>query len=125
MGWRTLRPLSRHLGLTALPRLRCTPGETSIQDWRASYGNMDLVSFPLWTTAMAGHSGQMSHCSGFQPLVYILFVCSLADCYFGFGCSRVLGILVAPRSSTFWDVLDGISTSTSSYLVNKSCLTLL
>src|SRR4051812_9323007 len=22
----------------------------------------------------------------FQPLVYILFVCSLADCYLGFGC---------------------------------------
>ena len=43
---RTLRTLSRHLGLTTLPRLRCTPGETSIQGWRASYGNMDVVSFP-------------------------------------------------------------------------------
>ena len=36
----------RHLGLIALPRLRRTPGEPSIQDWRASYGNMDVVSFP-------------------------------------------------------------------------------
>src|SRR3954471_20426 len=80
-----LRPLSRHLGLTALPRLRRTPGETSIQDWRASYGNMDVVSSPLWTTVMAGRSGQMSHCSGFN-LSYILFVCSLAHGYLGFGC---------------------------------------
>src|SRR3954471_10960665 len=77
MCWCTLRPLSQHLGLTALPRLRLTPGETSIQDWRASYGNMDVVSIPLWTTVMAGRSGQMSHCSGFQPLVYI--VCVLAS----------------------------------------------
>src|SRR3954470_3769266 len=100
MCWRTLRTLSRHLELIALPRLRRTPGETSIQDWRASYGNMDVVSFPLWTTVMAGRSGQMSHCSGFQPLVYILFVCSLADCYLGFGCLG-FGILVAPRLSTF------------------------
>src|SRR3954466_9780646 len=75
--------LSRHLGFTALPRLRRTAGETSIQDWQASYGNMDVVSFPLWTTVMAGRSGQMSHCSGFQPLVYIV-VCSLADYYLGF-----------------------------------------
>src|SRR3954470_5469907 len=82
----SLRTLSRHLGLTALPRLRRTPGETSIQDWRASYGNVDVVSFPLWPTVMAGRSGQMSHCSGFQPLVYLV-VCSLADYYLGFGCS--------------------------------------
>src|SRR4051812_49977062 len=79
----------RHLRLTALPHLRRTPGETSIQDWRASYGNMDVVSFPLWTTVMAGRSGQMAPCSGFQPLVSILFVCSLADCYFGVGCLGV------------------------------------
>src|SRR3954468_22489840 len=64
---------------------RRPPGETSIQDWRASYGNMDVVSSPLWTTVMAGRSGQMSHCSGFN-LSYILFVCSLAHGYLGFGC---------------------------------------
>src|SRR3954469_8618897 len=93
----SLRPLSRHLGLTALPRLRRTPGETSIQDWRASYGNVDVVSFPLWTTVMAGRSWQMSHCSGFQPLVYIV-VCSLADYYLGFGRSW-FGNPVVPLAS--------------------------
>src|SRR4051812_29660342 len=36
-----------------------------------------------------------------------------------------LGILVAPRLSTFRVDLGGISASTSSYLVKKSCLTLL
>src|ERR1043165_3696545 len=106
MCWHTLRPLSRHLGLTALPRLRRTPGETSIQDWRASYGIMDVVSFPLWTTVMAGRSGQMSHCSGFQPLVYI--VCVLASRLLSWVRMFLgLGILVAPRSSTFRVTLGG------------------
>src|SRR3954467_9274363 len=100
MCWRTLRPLSRHLGLTAPPHLRRTPDETSIQDWRASYGNMDVGAFPLWTTVMAGRSGQMSHCPGFQPLVYI--VCVLASRLLSW--VRIfsgLRILVAPRPSTF------------------------
>src|SRR3954468_3047161 len=73
------------LGVDCSTSLTAYPGETSIQDWRASYGNMDVVSFPRWTTVMAGRSGQMSHCSG-SNRSYILFVCSLADCYLGFRC---------------------------------------
>src|SRR3954470_6116800 len=55
---------------------------------------------------MAGPSGPMSHCPGFQPLVYI--VCVLASRLLSWvRMFSGLGILVAPRSSTFRVTLGG------------------
>src|SRR3954470_10844555 len=60
-------------------------------------------------TVMAGRSGQMSQCSGFQPLVYIVCVLDSRLLYWVQMFSG-LGILVAPRLSTFRVNLGGISS---------------
>src|SRR3954464_6803630 len=57
---------------------------------------------------MAGRSGQMYQCSGFQPLVYIVCVLASSLLYWVRMFSG-LGIRVAPRLSTFWVNLGGIS----------------
>src|SRR3954462_8130429 len=58
---------------------------------------------------MAGRSGQMSQCSGLQPLVYI--VCVLASrLLYWVRMFSGLGILLAPRLSTFRVNLVGISS---------------
>src|SRR3954464_9789916 len=60
------------------------------------------------------------------PTARIYIVCVLASILlFLVRMFSGLGILVAPRLSTFRVELGGISASTSSYLVKKSCLTLL
>src|SRR3954468_24865528 len=124
MGWRTLRTLSRHLGLTALPRLRRTPGETSI--W---VGGHPMVIWMWCLPPMDDRDGGplRADVSMFRfPTARIYIVCLLASrLLYWIQMFSGLGILVAPRSSTFRVVLGGISASTSSYLVKKSCLTLL
>src|SRR3954469_16073425 len=60
------------------------------------------------------------------PTARIYIVCVLASrLLFLVRMFLGLGILVAPRLSTFRVDLGGISASTSSYLMKKSCLTLL
>src|SRR4051812_2300339 len=57
---------------------------------------------------------------------YIYIVCVLASrLLYWVQMFSGLGILVAPRSSTFLVVLGGITASTSSFPVKKPCLTLL
>src|SRR4051812_23946427 len=118
MCWRTLGPLSRHLGLTALPLLRRTPGETSIQDWRHP-----MVIWLWCLSPMDDRDGGplRADVSMFRfPTARLYIVCVLASrLVYWVRMFSGLGILVAPRSSTFRVVLGGISASTSSYLVKN------
>src|SRR4051812_5526055 len=63
-------------------------------------GILRMWFLPLQETVSAGHSGQMSQCSGLQPLVYIVCVLARTLLYWVRMFSG-LGILVAPRSSDF------------------------
>src|SRR3954464_8665761 len=119
MCWRTLRTLSRHLGLTALPRLRRTPGETSIQDWRES-----MVIWMWCLSPMDDRDGGplRADVSMFvlRPArIYIVCVLTSRLLYLVRMFSG-LGILVALRLSTFRVDLGGIASAQASCGVKDS-----
>src|SRR3954470_13130176 len=104
MCWRTLRPLSRHLGLTALPRLRRTQLKRPYR-----IGGHPMVIWMWCLSPMDDRDGGplRADVSLFRfPTARIYIVCVLASrLLFWVRMFSGMGILVAPRSSTFWVTL--------------------